>query len=120
MRRQRQCGEGRLGLILSLAVVSSGIFVAVKVVPVRISAYEFKEALREEAKYASVRRDDTETFERIMEKAASLHLPLSKDQVAISRTQSEVIIKAKYEQPIDLKVTTYTYRFNAEMRAPTF
>jgi len=120
MRRQCQSGQGRLGFIFALAVVCCGIFIAVKVVPVRVNAYEFRETLREEAKYASVHRNDTETLERIMEKADALRLPISAEQVDISRTKAEVIIKAKYEQPIDLKLTTYNYRFDVEMRAPLF
>jgi hypothetical protein len=31
-----------------------------------------------------------------------------------------MIITARYEQPIDLKVTTYVYEFNAKERAPLF
>lgn len=40
--------------------------------------------------------------------------------MTIKRTRNEVIISARFEQPIDLKVTTYTYRFDAEQRAPVF
>jgi hypothetical protein len=31
-----------------------------------------------------------------------------------------MIIRASYERPIDLKVTTYVFRFDAEERAPLF
>ena len=34
--------------------------------------------------------------------------------------QREVVIEARYEQPIDFKLTTYTFRFDAEQRAPIF
>ena len=61
----RQQGNGRLGFIITLAVFVSGIFAAVKVVPVRIDAYQFREALREEARYASVHRQDSRIRERI-------------------------------------------------------
>ena len=47
---RRQAGNGRLGFIITLALFASGIFAAVKVVPVRIDAYQFREVLREEAR----------------------------------------------------------------------
>jgi hypothetical protein len=38
----------------------------------------------------------------------------------MERTSHEMIISAKYEQTIDLKVTKYVYKFDHEERAPLF
>jgi hypothetical protein len=115
-----QRGEGRTGFVLTLAVVGLGAFLAVKIVPVRIDAYEFREALREEARYASVHADDRKVRERILEKADEMSIPIDPRDLSIRRTENEVIITAGYVQPIDLKFTTYTYRFRTEQRAPLF
>ena len=115
-----QRGEGRVGLLIALIVLATGIFLAVKIVPVRINAYEFKDAIREECRHAAIHRDDAKVAERIMEKAAELEIPLSRKNLQVNRTRSEMIITASYEQPIDLKVYKYVYKFHTKERAPLF
>jgi len=38
----------------------------------------------------------------------------------MKRYSGEMIIKADYEKPIDLSVTTYVFKFQIEERAPLF
>ena len=115
-----QRGEGRLGLLIALIVVGSAIFVGTKIVPVRIAAYEFRDVLREETRYGAVRNTDTEVADKILERAAEVGVPLDPKNLSVHRTQHEITVMASYEQPIDLKLTTYVYRFNAIEKAPLF
>jgi len=117
---RKQRGEGRIGFLISLIVVGVAVFVGMKVIPVRVTAYEFRDTLREEARYAAVRDDDAKVVTRILQKAEELEIPLQKKNLEVKRTTGEMIIRASYEQPIDLKVTTYVYKFRAEERAPLF
>jgi hypothetical protein len=116
----RQAGKGRIGLILALGLCASVIYAAVQVIPVRIAAYEFRDELREQARYGATRASNTEVANEILAKAKELDIPLRKDHLRVERTMSEFVITARYEKPIDLKVTTYTYRFDATERAPLF
>jgi len=121
MRKNGQRGEGRVGFIIALILVVSVIFVGLKVIPVRINAYQLDDALREEARFASVNRNkDSEIKQRILDQAKALNIPLAPENVTIKRSKKEVIVAAKFVQPIDLKVTVYTYRFEGEQRAPVF
>jgi len=115
-----QRGEGRLGLLVSLALLGIGIFVGVKIIPVRIAAYEFSDFLQQECRHAAVRAQDEQVVKRIVDKAIALDIPLKKKDLKVQRTASEMMITASYEQPIDLKVTVYTYRFHKRERAPLF
>ena len=119
-RRNRQKGEGRIGLVIAIVVVGAAAFLGVKIIPVRIAAYEFKDVLREEARYGAVRNSDKAVHERIMERAVELDLPLEKKNLKVSRNVSEIVISANYEQPIDLKVTTYVFKFDHREKAPLF
>ena len=119
-KRNGQKGEGRVGLMIAVIVVGVAIFLGMKIIPVRISAYEFRDTLREEARYAAVRNSDNAVAKRIMEKAEELEIPLKPKDLHLKRTRSEMIITASYEQSVDLKVTTYVYRFDATERAPLF
>lgn len=106
--------------MIALIVVGITIFLGVKIIPVRIAAYEFRDVLREECRYGAVRSDDAAVAKRIMQKAAELEIPMSRKQLKVRRTTGEMIITANYEQPIDLKVTTYVYKFDAKEKAPLF
>jgi hypothetical protein len=120
MRRSDQRGEGRFSFFLTAAVFVVMVFAGVKYVPVRIDAYTFKDTLREEARYASIHRNDDAIKERILDEADVLEIPLDPDNLTIRRTRSQVIISAKYDVPIDFIVTTYVYKFRHEQKAPLF
>ena len=51
---------------------------------------------------------------------AQLDIPITKKNLKVTRNTKEIVISAEYEQKIDLKVTTYTFRFDAEQKAPIF
>lgn len=113
-------GEGRVGLMITLIIVGAAIFLGAKVIPVRIAAYEFRDVLREEARYGAVRNSDDVVTKRILEKAAELEIPLEKKNLKVHRTPAQMVISATYEHPIDLKVTTYVYKFDETEKAPLF
>ena len=119
-KKTGESGEGRVGFLVALIVVGVAVFLGLKVIPVRISAYEFHDALREEVRFAAVRDSDKVVADRIMQKAKELEIPLQRKNLQLERTRGEMIISASYEQPIDLKVTTYVYKFNVTERAPRF
>jgi hypothetical protein len=120
MLGKREKGEGRIGFLFALVVVGLAIFLGMKIIPVRIDAYEFRDFLRDEARYAAVRHDDATVAGRIMARAKEMEIPLNPKNLTLNRTTGEMIITAKYEQPIDLKVTTYVYKFSAKEKAPLF
>jgi hypothetical protein len=118
--RKAERGEGRIGFMIALALLGSGIFVGVKIIPVRVNAYEFRDFIQEECRFAATRNKDSEIFKRVYDKAQDLKLPIAKKDIHLERTTHEMIISAKYTQTIDLKVTKYVYVFDHEERAPLF
>ena len=119
-RRNGQKGEGRVGLAIAIVVVGTTAFLGLKIIPVRVAAYEFKDVLREEARYGAVRDSDAEVAKRILTRASDLDIPLEKKNLQVTRKTREIVITAKYEQPIDLKFTTYVFRFEHRETAPLF
>ncbi len=117
---REQKGEGRIGLLISLVLLAVGIFVGVKIIPVRINAYEFGDFIEQECRFAAVRNQDAEVSKRILDKAVQLEIPLKKKDLTVQRTGGEMIITASYEQPIDLTVAVYTYKFYRREKAPLF
>jgi hypothetical protein len=119
-RRRGERGEGRIGLLVALVLLAIGIFLGVKIIPVRVSAYQFSDFIQQECRFAAVRNQDEEVAKRILDKAAEMEIPLKKKDLKIERTANEMIVTASYEQPIDLKVTVYNYRFFQREKAPLF
>ena len=118
--RQGQRGEGQLNLIVALAVLAIAIFAAVKYIPVKIAAFEFRDFIEQECRTAALRKDNAYVQKRILDKAEELEIPLDKKNLTIKRTASEMIIQAKYMQPIDFKFMQYDYQFDHKYRAPLF
>lgn len=118
--RRHERGEGRIGLLIALALLGAGTFLGVKIIPVRVNAYEFRDFIQEECRFAATRNHDEEIYKRIFDKAKELKLPLEKKNLTMNRTTREMVITAKYQQTIDLKVTKYVYRFDHEEHAPLF
>ncbi len=118
--RYGERGEGRAGFLLTLGLFLLGIFLAIKIVPARIDGFQFQEVLREEARNVAVHRNDQQVAERIMDKAKAMNIPLKRSNLNISRSEAEVVITATYQKPIDLRFTTYTYKFKGRQSAPLF
>ncbi len=118
--RNGERGEGRLGLLMAVAIVGIGAFLGVKIIPVRINAYEFRDFVEQQCRTAALSHDDKKIAKSIMEKADDLELPLQRKNLSLKRTGSEMIIKANFEMPIDLKVTTYNFHYEVNTRAPLF
>ena len=118
--RLAERGDGRIGFLLSLAVLGTAIFVGVKIIPVRINAYEFRDFIEEQCRFAATRSHDEEIYKSILDKAKELRLPLEKKNLHMERTMHEMVISASYEQTVDLKFTKYVYKFNQEEHAPLF
>jgi hypothetical protein len=119
-RRNGQKGEGRLGFAIAVVIVGVSAFLGLKIIPVRVAAYEFRDILREEARYGAVRDSDKEVHKRIMDQAAGMEIPLEKKNLKVTRSINDIVITATYEQPIDLKLTTYVFKFNHKEKAPLF
>ena len=120
MGRSGERGEGRVGLLFAAAILAAGIFLGVKIIPVRIAAYEFQDYVVEECRFAAVRRSDDVVKGRILKKAKELGIPLKQKDLSLRRVGGEMVIKASYQKPIDLKVYTFVYKFDIHERAPLF
>ena len=118
--RRNERGEGRIGTLLALVLLGVVIFVGIKIIPVRINAYEFKDFMREECRFGASRTKDEEIIKRVYDKARQLRLPLEKKDLKLERTTGEMIMSAKFEVPIDLKFTKYVFKFDETERAPLF
>jgi len=118
--RNQQTGAGKIGFIIALLIVAIAIFVAYKIVPVKIKTYEFKDTMREEARMGSLRKTAEETTKILLDKAKELELPITKANLDVTRSERVLTIKAKYSITVDFKVYQYVWNFDQKESAPLF
>ena len=90
------------------------------VVPVMINTYAFKDFIEEEARFASVRRDDDEIRQRVWKKARELDLPIELKQIKTERSSSRYDISVHYSVPIVTPVYTYVWQLDERVSSPLF
>ena len=120
IHRASERGEGKAGFLIALAIIGIAAFLGVKIIPVRVTAYQFRDYIDEECRFAAVRGGNDEVAKRILDKAHELEIPLDKKGLKLERSNHNMTIVASYEQPIDLKLTTYVYKFEHTYKAPLF
>ena len=114
-------GEGRLGTLFGILVLAMFIYLGVKVVPIMVSVYEFRDSIEEQARFAALpRHDDEEVKRSILRKARELELPVGAKDVSVNRTSTRIDIKVKYTVPIETPVYTYKWQLDESLSAPLF
>lgn len=119
MMRTRQRGEGQLGCIVGLLVFLAAIFVAYKMIPVKVRAAELRGEIVDEAKAAGARRDP-QIRKTILAAAERLELPVSEQDIKIRRSGGNINVNVKYTVPIEFPGYTYNWEFEHEAENPIF
>ena len=117
--RRGQRGEGQLGCVMGVVLMAIGIFIAYKMVPVKIRAAELRQEVVDQAKSAGMRGDDR-IMAAILRKAEENNLPVTADNVSIHRTANTISVTVDYVVPIDFPGFTYQWHFHAEASNPIF
>jgi hypothetical protein len=115
VQRRRERGGSRVSTLVTLLIVGSMIFTAVKLVPVYINNYQFQDSMQSEARFAlsyPVKNAD-DIRNDLWRKAQDLSIPLAtKDDIKVIEDQKDVTIAVDYSVPVDLKVYQFTLRFH--------
>lgn len=119
MRRLRERGEGQLGCIFGLLVFLAALFVAYKMIPVKVRAADLRQTITDEAKSAGT-RSDAVILKTILAKAETNNLPVSAEDVEIVRPKERIIIDVKYTVPVTFPGYTYNWKFHHHMDNPIF
>ena len=118
-RSRRESGEGQLGCLFGVALLLLAVFVAWKVIPVKVRAADLRQAVIDEAKSAGTHNDE-QIMKYILAKAADQQLPVTEDNVKISRRQNDITIDVNYVMPIEFPGYTYNWHLEHEAKNPIF
>src|ERR1043166_5282888 len=120
MRKHRsERGQGNVGCLFGLIVLALVAFIAYKMIPVKVKAADLKQTVTDEAKMAGTHRDDV-IMKQILAKAREGQLPLTEDNVKITRPPSEITVDVDYSVPIDFPGKTFNWHQHITAQNPIF
>jgi hypothetical protein len=101
-------GEGRVGCAIWLVIVGLIAYALFKIVPVKIANSSFDDAMTEQASFGSIKSVKQIEFD-LLAKAKELEVPVTKENLKITRTREKITIEAHYEVVIVFFGGAYTY-----------
>ena len=92
-----------------------------KIVPVKIATSTFEDLLNEQASFGSI-KSVKQIESEILSKAKELDIPVTKDNLTITRTREKITIEAHYTLNIVFFGGAYTFvwKRNPIVERPTF
>ena len=120
MRRFRgQRGEGQLGCVVGLALLLLGVFVAYKMIPIKVKAADLRQEVVDEAKSAGTHGDDR-IRKAILTKAEQVGLPVSEKDIKISRSGNNITVDVEYVVPVEFPGYIHQWKFHHHAENPIF
>jgi hypothetical protein len=94
-------GASRIGCLLPLLILAAAAYLAVDFGEAYFRFYQFKDAMGQEARFATTRTDEQITG-HLSALADSLELPPGAELITISRSGSVITISSDYDEVIKL------------------
>jgi hypothetical protein len=94
-------GGSRLGCLIPLLIIAVAAYFAVDFGEAYFRYYQFKDAMGQEARFATTKTDDQITS-RLAALADSLQLPPGAELIMIQRTTATITISSDYDEVIKL------------------
>ncbi|HYM60118.1 MAG TPA: hypothetical protein VEZ11_04425 [Thermoanaerobaculia bacterium] len=118
-RSRRQSGEGKAGCLFGVIVLLIGVFIAYKMIPVKVKAAELRQTVVDEAKSAGTHNDDA-IRQAILVKAKDLDLPVANEDIQTTRAHGEITVEVNYVVPINFPGFTYQWHIQHSAHNPIF
>jgi hypothetical protein len=94
-------GASRLGCLIVLLILAAVAYVAVDLGEAYFRFYQFKDAMGQEARFATTKTDDQIT-NRLAALADTLQLPPGAELILIQRSPTTITISSDYDEVIKL------------------
>lgn len=112
-------GEGKIGCIFWLALLAVFAMVAWQAVPAKINTADFNDFLIRQAESAGS-RSASQIKGAVLSRAKDLGLPVTKDNLTVTKTNARVAIKCEYELPVSLVFYTHQWKVTHDVDRPYF
>ena len=104
-------GRSSLGCLVLLLVIPAAGYFAVNIGEVYLRYYEFRDDVRQEARFARM-RSEGDIRGRLVAKADSLGLPAEAGRVGIYRTAGRITLTSEYTELVELPLFVREFEFS--------
>ena len=118
-RSRREAGEGQAGCLVGVIILLIAIFIAYKIVPVKVKSADLRQTIVDEAKSAGTHGDET-IRKQILAKAADSGLPVTDENITIERTGNLIRVDVDYTVPIVFPGKTVQWHEHHHAENPIF
>ncbi len=118
-RSRAERGEGQAGCLVGIILLLAAIFVAYKLIPIKVKAADLRQTVIDEAKSAGS-HSDTQILKQILAKAQEHNLPVTEDNVTITRASSQIKVEVDYSVPVAFPGYTFNWHFHHSAENPIF
>lgn len=118
-RNRSERGEGQAGCLVGVVLLALGLFVAYKLIPIKIRAAELRQTVVDESKSAGT-HDDKAILGNILAKANEQKLPVNEENVKIVRAGSSITVDVDYVVPVDFPGKTFNWHLHHHAENPIF
>ena len=118
-RSRHESGEGQFGCLVGLILLALAIFVAYKIIPIKANMADLRQTCIDEGKSAG-QHNDAKIMQAILAKADECHLPVTEDNVTISRQANEITIDVDYTVPVQFPGYLYQWHEHHHVQNPIF
>ena len=122
-RSRRQAGEGQAGCLVGIILLLAAIFIAYKVIPVKVRSSRAPDAVAGAVVVAAGSAgslSDDRIMKQILLKAEETHLPVTEDSVTIVRATGAIQVDVDYTVPIVFPGYTYQWHQHHHAENPIF
>ena len=114
MRRDgSQRGEGKFKAMVFTVVLVVGIFLAFKLVPAYVAEYQLQDKMQEMARFGIANRySEEQVRDNVFKAVQDLELPVKREDIKVSVSQSVVKVSLEYTVPVDLLVYSTELHFS--------
>jgi predicted membrane protein len=113
--RTGQRGGSKLNTLITLAILGSLAFVAVKIVPIYVNNYQFQDSIESESRFALAgypKKSSDDIRDDVFKKVQELGIPVKEDDIQVVVNNTDVDIDVSYSVPVNLEVYQFTLQFH--------
>ncbi len=113
-RCQSESGEGKLGCIFWLLVFAAVFMFGWKTIPLKMDTSRLEDFMIEQTKFAA-RSSEVKITTRVLNKATSLGLPVTRKDIKVHKTGARVEIHCTFTVPVEFPAYTWDWGFDLDV-----
>jgi len=118
-RIRSQKGEGKVGCLIGLIILLIAAMIAYKMIPIKVKSADLRDTVQDVARSAG-QHNDKWIATAVLQKAQSLELPVTEEQIEVVRANSEIRVEVDYTVPVKFPGFVYQWHFHHKAENPIF